>query len=333
MPYLQICNLGKKVGELNILQDINLNISKGHFVSLLGPSGCGKSTLLRCLAGLDSIDQGEVYLNGKNITNTKPAHRNIGMIFQQYSLFPTKTVFDNIAFGLKIKKMPKELIKKEVFELLELIDLVSSAKKYPSQLSGGEQQRVALARSLIVKPKMILFDEPLSAIDAKLRRALQIKIKAIHEKLNMTSIFVTHDQQEAMLLADTIYLMNKGKIEQFGSPRELYHSPKSLFVARFIGEHNIISEKDCQALFNHKINDTHIVISPESILIKDKTHEINNTALITDVTFLGGHEQITLDCCGVILKCNRPENLTDPLYKNQLVNFSIDFDSCVTLSN
>ncbi len=330
MSYLSINYLEKNFKERNILNNISLDIDKGSFIILLGPSGCGKSTLLRCIAGLESIDRGEICLDGMNITNTKPAQRNIGMIFQQYGLFPTKTVYGNIAFGLKVRKTPNHIIKKEVYELLELVDLTSLANKYPSQLSGGEQQRVALARSLIVKPKVVLFDEPLSAIDAKLRKDLQINIKAIHEKLNMTSIFVTHDQQEAMLMGDVVYLMNNGKIEQFGTPKDLYHNPKTLFVAQFIGDHNILNKEDCQKIFNHKIAHNHLVICPEHIFINTEYRTMGKAKVI-DIMFLGNYECVVLDYHGIILKCHVVGKSNESLKRGCLVDFYIDFDRCAIL--
>lgn len=333
MSYLSIRHVQKKIKDHEILSEINLDITQGNFITLLGPSGCGKSTLLRCIAGLESINQGEIYLDGLKINDIKPAKRNIGMIFQQYSLFPTKTVFQNIAFGLKIRRTSKSIVHKRVDELLDIIGLSQAKDKYPSQLSGGEQQRVALARSLIIEPKVVLFDEPLSAIDAKLRKELQNKIKQIHNELNMTSIFVTHDQEEAMLLADVIYLMNNGKIEQIGTPRTLYSQPKNLFVAEFIGNHNIISQYDSERILGHTINKNYLVVSPEHIFLNSKfiTNCVTHTAIVEDILFLGDFERIILDCQGLKLKCHINSDPQMIIQKKQSIQFSINLEACLYL--
>lgn len=239
MSYIQLKDIEKYYGHQYVLKQTNLSVDKGEFVTLLGASGCGKSTLLRCIAGLETVSKGQVYLDGVDITFSKPSQRNVGMVFQQYSLFPNMTVYHNIAYGLKMKKMPAKEIEKEVLTSLELVDLRGSEKKYPAQLSGGERQRVALARSIVTKPKVLLLDEPLSAIDAKLRKSLQIKIKEIHKELNMTSIFVTHDQDEAMTMASRIGVMDAGRLEQVASPRDLYEAPASRWIAEFVGDINL----------------------------------------------------------------------------------------------
>lgn len=256
---------------------MNLSIQKGEFVTLLGSSGCGKSTLLRCLAGLEQVTSGEIFLDGKEITNVNPRHRNVGMIFQQYSLFPNLNVYDNIAFGLKMKKIDKRSIDQRVKEAIEMVDLVKKGKQYPSQLSGGEQQRVALARCIVTRPKVLLLDEPLSAIDAKLRKSLQSQIKEIHKELGMTSIFVTHDQNEAMTMSDTIHLMKGGIIEQSANPFELYNKPINEFAASFIGNYNIISWKDFSQLSNEKdMGNENIAIRPEIIEVSRVQYEKDN---------------------------------------------------------
>lgn len=232
---------------------------------LLGPSGCGKSTLLRCLSGLEEISSGQILMDGKDITNLEPKDRNIGMVFQHYSLFPNMTVEENIAFGLKMKKKPEEEIKKKVKEAMEMVELTGKEKEYPDNLSGGQQQRVALARSIVQQPKVLLLDEPLSAIDAKLRKSLQNSIREVHKKLGLTSIFVTHDQDEAMIMSDTIHLFHEGKIEQSSNPIEMYTSPVSKFAATFIGNYNILSEKQFQTVTGHAI------IAPEGIAIRPET--------------------------------------------------------------
>lgn len=244
MTYIRFEHICKSYDDKEILKDINIEIDAGEFITLLGPSGCGKTTLLRSLAGLEPVDRGKIYLEGKDITGAEPKDRKISMIFQQYSLFPTMTVYRNIAFGLKMQKVEKTEIDRRVAGALEMVDLVGSEHKYPSQMSGGEQQRVALARAIVTRSKILLLDEPFSAIDAKLRKALQIKIKEIHRELGLTTIFVTHDQEEAMRMSDRIYLMHDGKVEQTGNPMELYLNPKTPFVAGFMGHYNLYKEKD-----------------------------------------------------------------------------------------
>jgi putative spermidine/putrescine transport system ATP-binding protein len=243
-------HISKNFGTNQVLKGIDLKIERGAFVTLLGPSGCGKSTLLRCLAGLESVTEGRIFLDGVDITDMEPKDRNVGMIFQQYSLFPNMNVFQNIAFGLKMKKLPKQDIDKKVREAIEMVELKGKEEHYPSQLSGGQQQRVALARSIAAEPKVLLLDEPLSAVDAKLRRSLQSRIREIHDELGLTSIFVTHDQDEAMILSDVIHLFNQGSIEQSDRPVDLYTAPKTSYAAGFIGQYNILSQEDFNSVVN-----------------------------------------------------------------------------------
>lgn len=331
MDYLCINQLVKKRQQHTVLDSISMNIKQGEFVVLLGPSGCGKTTLLRSIAGLETVDQGTIFLAGDDISHKKPSERHIGMIFQQYSLFPTKTVFQNIAFGLRVRQLTKQQIKIEVEQILELMELSQVAERYPAQLSGGQQQRVALARTLIIKPKLVLFDEPLSAIDAKLRRELQLYIKQLHQQLQMTSIFVTHNQQEAMLLADIIYLMQSGKIAQYGSPKQLYYAPNNLFVAEFFGDHNLISQADCLRVFNLSIDKSYLVVSPEYITINQPQSYVSATVL--DTIFLGDYEQIFVDCQGVQLKCNLSSQLGFALIKGQQISLGIEVGRCVALES
>ena len=241
MSYIEFKEINKSFAARQALCGINLSIEKFQFVTLLGPSGCGKSTLLRCLAGLEQVSSGSIILDGEDVTHHSPQERHVGMVFQQYSLFPNLNVYDNIAFGLKLLKKNKAEINDDVMQMLKTIDLAGREKSYPNQLSGGQQQRVALARSLITHPKVLLLDEPLSAIDAKLRRSLQDRIRNIHEEMGITTIFVTHDQDEAMVMSDMIHLMCEGRIEQSGKPVELYTAPKTRFAAEFIGHYNILS--------------------------------------------------------------------------------------------
>lgn len=277
MAYVEIKNIDKSFGDLRVLKDISFEIKKGEFLTLLGPSGCGKSTLLRTIAGLNEFDSGSIVVDNKDIGTEKPKDREVGMVFQSYALFPNMTVFDNIAFGLKIKKLSKEEINKKVNEMIKIVDLVGKENNYPRELSGGQQQRVALARSIITEPKILLLDEPLSALDAKIRKSLQREIRNIQKKLNMTTIFVTHDQEEAMTMSDKIIVMDKGIIAQEGSPDEIYKNPANEFVARFIGNYNVLENDDASKIIGTNKEGT-IAIRPEVIKIanKDSINKSNN---------------------------------------------------------
>jgi putative spermidine/putrescine transport system ATP-binding protein len=277
MSYIKIEKIDKYYGKNHVLQGINLEVKKGDMVTLLGPSGCGKSSLLRCIAGLEEISNGKVFIDGENVTWKEAKDRNVGMIFQQYSLFPNLTVFENVSFGLKIKKVDKYELIEKVEKVIDVVELKGKENQYGSQLSGGQQQRVALARAIVTSPKVLLFDEPLSAIDAKLRRSLQSRVKEIHKELKLTSIFVTHDQDEAMIMSDKIHLFNNGKIEQSGNPLEMYTAPKSSFAAGFIGHYNIISNDQFYDLTGEKSKfGADIAIRPETIAISKTPFELND---------------------------------------------------------
>ncbi|MFJ8235424.1 ABC transporter ATP-binding protein [Ureibacillus sp. NPDC094379] len=271
MSYITINNLSLSFGQNKVLKDISLKIEKGELITLLGPSGCGKSTLLRVFAGLETFQEGEVYLDGEEISKVAPKDRNVGMVFQSYALFPNMTVFDNIAFGLSIKKLPKNEIREKVLAALALVNLEDKADYYPSQLSGGQQQRISLARSLVTEPKVLLLDEPLSALDAKIRKQLQMDILTLQKKLGITMIFVTHDQEEAMILSDRIFVMNGGIIEQQATPAKMYSQPKSQFVASFIGNYNILSTEELKQLdpsFTPKNKNGKFAIRSEAIQLE-----------------------------------------------------------------
>lgn len=225
------------------VQDTSLEIEPGTFVTLLGPSGCGKTTTLRMIAGFEAPDEGEIYLGGEPINALTPNKRDTAMVFQSYALLPHYNVFDNVAYGLKIRKLPKEEIRKKVLEILDLVELGGMESRMTNQLSGGQQQRVALARALVLEPGVLLFDEPLSNLDAKLRVTMRTEIRKIQQKVGITAIYVTHDQAEAMSISDKIIIMSKGKVEQIGTPREIYYHPNSRFVADFIGEANFLEAK------------------------------------------------------------------------------------------
>lgn len=268
MSYIQIENLHKSFGDAKVLKDVSLSVERGQLVTLLGPSGCGKSTLLRCLAGLEKVTSGRIFLDGEDITEKSPKERRLGMVFQQYSLFPNLTVSENIAFGLKLKKLSRSDTEKRVRKMIATVNLEGKENEYPAQLSGGQQQRVALARSIATEPRVLLLDEPLSAIDAKLRKELQTRIREINRNLGITTIFVTHDQDEAMILSDVIYLFREGVIEQSGKPTELYTSPKTKFAAEFIGNYNILSESDFRRISGAETSRSgNVAIRPETFSV------------------------------------------------------------------
>ncbi len=269
MSYIQFDNIHKFFGSTHVLKGINLGIEEGELATLLGPSGCGKSTLLRCLSGLETVSEGKIYLDGADITQTDPRKRNIGMVFQQYSLFPNMDVARNVAFGLHIQKKGREEIERKVTEVLEMVGLSDKKKQYPRQLSGGQQQRVALARAIVMEPKVLLLDEPLSAIDALLRKSLQTEIRRIQKELNITTVFVTHDQEEAMVMSDTIHLFNQGTIEQSGKPEEIYSKPETYFAAHFIGRYNILESVKFQAVAGMGSETEKIAIRPESLSLSE----------------------------------------------------------------
>jgi putative spermidine/putrescine transport system ATP-binding protein len=241
MSYLSLSNITKQFGDTVVVDGFNLDIAKGEFVSFLGPSGCGKTTTLRMVAGFEIPTSGRITLDGADITDMAPNQRNVGMIFQSYALFPNMTVAQNIGFGLTVRKETKEMIARRVEEMISLINLEKHANKFPYQLSGGQQQRVSLARALAIHPQVLLLDEPLSALDAKIRISLRAEIRAIQRKLGITAIFVTHDQEEALSISDRIVVMNAGLMEQVGTPFEIYNFPQTQFVANFVGSLNTAS--------------------------------------------------------------------------------------------
>ena len=239
MAFLEIRGVKKSFGATNVVRNFDLAIERGEFVSFLGPSGCGKTTTLRMVAGFETPSAGEIHINGRDVTHLRPNQRNVGMVFQSYALFPNMTVAENVGFGLKVSKTPVEERKSRIDEMLRLIKLPELRARFPSQLSGGQQQRVALARALAIKPQVLLLDEPLSALDAKIRIALREEIRSVQRRLGITTVYVTHDQEEALSISDRIVVMNEGRIEQIGSPFEIYNYPRTRFVASFVGTLNI----------------------------------------------------------------------------------------------
>jgi len=300
-------------GVLKEWEDFRLEIGElavehGEFLTLLGPSGCGKTTTLRIIAGFEKPDRGEILFDGKLVNDLPPYERNIGIVFQDYALFPHMTVFKNVAFGLEMKKLPKGEIERKVRWALELVGLIGFENRYPEQLSGGQQQRVALARALVVEPEVLLLDEPLSNLDAKIRERLRGEIKRIQRELGITTIYVTHDQEEAMAISDRIAVMNVGHVEQVGKPLELYYRPKTEFVARFLGLSNILEleAENGRACLNGlcfevgKTGEVRIFFRPESVYI-----EPGDTAEVIDYELLPGRIRLKLEVDGEIIVAER----------------------------
>lgn len=242
--------MSKSFGDYQALQKTDLAIKNGEFITLLGPSGCGKTTILRLISGFESPDTGRIYINGKDVTFLPPEERHLNMVFQSYALFPHMTVFDNVAFGLRCKKIPEKEVARRVNEVLKMVKLEQLAERKSSQLSGGQQQRVAIARAVVNEPLVLLLDEPLSALDYNLRKNMQIELKQWQRRLGITFIFVTHDQEEALSMSDRVAVMDEGYIEQIGTPRAIYEDPNSLYVAEFIGETNIFTSVIDQVIGN-----------------------------------------------------------------------------------
>lgn len=308
---IKIQNISKTFGSFQALQDISIDIESGELIALLGPSGSGKTTLLRILAGLEGLDRGAILFDGQNITEVGPKERKIGFVFQHYALFRHMTVFENVAYGLKVRprktRPSKEEIKKKVHELLSLVKLENLADRYPSQLSGGQRQRVALARALAVEPKVLLLDEPFGALDAKVRKELRRWLRKLHNEFHVTSIFVTHDQEEALDVANRIVVMNNGKIEQIGTPEEVYEHPKSPFVYDFLGNVNLFRGRVENGKLKQGEFEIHVqsqvdsreeaigYVRPYDIHI-EKTQESNDTvaASIVHIHMIGPIVQIEL---------------------------------------
>ncbi|WP_099205673.1 ABC transporter ATP-binding protein [Scatolibacter rhodanostii] len=306
---LDIQGLTKKYSAKEGVGNINLQVNEGELLTLLGPSGCGKTTILRSIGGFNKIDSGKLILDGQEIQTLPPEKRPTGMVFQSYNLWPHMTVYENMAFGPKLRKTPSAQIKQQIADMLALVKMSGCEKKYPTQLSGGQQQRIAIARALMLKPSLLLLDEPFSALDAKIRAQMRVELKNIQEEAGLTIIFVTHDQEEAMAISDRIAVMNQGCIEQLGSPTEIYNNPASRFVAEFIGEMNFVEDT----------NGT-LAVRPEDVVLKPASGE--GMARIQNVMPLGHYTQIVLSCRnGAALKAFVPKEQALYFTENQAVDY------------
>ena len=308
---ISLKNINISFEENIILDDLNLDIMDGEFITLLGPSGCGKTTTLRIIGGFTKPNSGDIFFSGKKINNIPPHKRKVNTIFQKYALFPHLNVYENVAFGMRIRKCPESEIKLRVKELLNIVNLSEFSKRNVNSLSGGQQQRIAIARALANDPKVLLLDEPLAALDLKLRKDMQAELKNIHEQTGITFIFVTHDQEEALSMSDRIVVMDKGKIQQTGTPEDIYNEPKNAFVADFIGESNIIDgtmisdyvvefsgcKFECLDKGFFKCEPVDVVIRPEDIKVCNPTENTIN-GIVSSITFKGVHYEIIVDVNG-----------------------------------
>ena len=317
---LQIKNMKKHYKNGDGVDNINIDVYEGEFLTMLGPSGCGKSTILRTLGGFLSVDGGDILIDGESVKDLPPEHRPTAMVFQSYNLWPHMTVYDNLAFGLRIKKMPKEEIRESVMKGLALVNMQGFEKKYPGQLSGGQQQRVAIARALLLKPSVLLLDEPFSALDAKIRAQMREELKKIQEELNITVVFVTHDQEEAMALSHRIVVMNKGVIEQIGTPTEIYDHPESRFVASFIGEMNFLPEDGGKTL----------AVRPEDVIVTKGDVAGQKTGQVRTVMVLGHYVEVNVEADGRVIKTYVPKAEAEEFKPKDVVSlaFTRTYEYC-----
>lgn len=299
-PIIELRSLHKAYGDNVVVNNLDLTINNGEFLTILGPSGCGKTTVLRLIAGFEEANGGQIILDGEDVTEVPAEHRPINTVFQSYALFPHMTIFDNVAFGLRMQKVPEAEIKPRVLEALRMVQLEELADRKPTSLSGGQQQRIAIARAVVNKPKVLLLDESLSALDYKLRKQMQNELKSLQRQLGITFIFVTHDQEEALSMSDRIIVLKKGRIQQDGTPREIYEEPRNLFVAKFIGEINIfdatvlhrVDEQRVKANVEGRICDIYVeqevqegqklkvLLRPEDILLEELDENEQSSAII-----------------------------------------------------
>ncbi|GGE08086.1 putative spermidine/putrescine transport system ATP-binding protein [Gemmobacter megaterium] len=348
MAFLEIEHLEKSFGTNRVVKDFNLSVAKGEFISLLGPSGCGKTTVLRMVAGFESPSTGAIRIDGKDVVKLRPNQRNIGMVFQAYALFPNLTVAQNVAFGLKVAGVGRAEREARVVEMLRLIGLPDKGPSYPFQLSGGQQQRVALARALAVRPQVLLLDEPLSALDAKIRVSLRAEIRQIQRELGITTIFVTHDQEEALSMSDRVVVMNGGVAEQVAEPFEIYNRPATRFVANFVGQLNRIEARviapttgeieigGTRHMLGRSLpsGDVALALRPEALHMgADPARELNLTGQVTEVDFLGSVIRLRVDVAGNRLSAdvfNRPD--APPPALNSTVTLSASASDLIILT-
>ena len=309
---LQIKDMTKKYDNGDGVEHINLDVYEGEIVTFLVPSGCGKTTILRTIGGFLDVTSGDITVDGQSIVGLPPEKRPTAMVFQSYNLWPHMTIYENLAFGLKLRKVPKATIDKDIKDILALVSMSGCEKKYPSQLSGGQQQRIAIARSLLLKPSLLLLDEPFSALDAKIRQQMREELKKIQHDLGITVIFVTHDQEEAMSLSHRIVVMNKGKFEQIGTPSEIYDHPATRHVASFIGEMNFLNSSDGKT----------IAVRPEDISVTEGS-DGNYTGIVRTIMLLGHYVVITVQHGDDIVKCNVDRELSDRLKVGDQVSLQI----------
>ncbi len=308
--YVELKNINKNFGDYKASDNVNFGVEKGKLIGLLGPSGSGKTTILRMIAGLETPASGDIIIDGVRVNDLAASKRGIGFVFQNYALFRYMTVYDNIAFGLRVQKADKKKIDERVRELIKLIGLEGLEKRYPSQLSGGQRQRVAFARALAPNPQLLLLDEPFAAIDAKVRKELRSWLREMIEKLGVTSIFVTHDQDEAIEVADEIIITNKGRIEQTGTPIEIYHNPKTAFTASFFGETTFVDDYSKFHNFEHIENAEKAIVRPEFVKVtkKNEVQKYKSSAshgVTKNVLFRGDSIEVVVDVDGTELKARR----------------------------
>lgn len=325
--YVELKGINKTFNQYKASDDVNFGIEKGKLIALLGPSGSGKTTILRMIAGLETADSGDIIIDGKVVNNVPASKRGIGFVFQNYALFRYKTVYDNIAFGLKVNKWEKTAIKERVNELIELVGLKGLEKRYPNQLSGGQRQRVAFARALAPNPELLLLDEPFAAIDAKVRQELRSWLREMIDKVGITSIFVTHDQEEAIEVADEIIITNKGRVEQIGTPPEIYSNPRTPFVAEFMGQTIRIPNINKFKGFTDLDDSQHAVVRPENVSITKLDEQFKyptslEEGIVERTLFRGKEVELVVRIHDILLKGNRKIEEA-PVQKNEKVNVCV----------
>jgi spermidine/putrescine ABC transporter ATP-binding subunit len=353
---VELYKIAKKYKNIIAVDNVSMEIKHGEFLFLLGPSGCGKTTTLRIIGGLEEPTSGIVKIKGEEVNGIAPEKRDTATVFQSWALFPHKTIYENLAFGLKMRKKPKKEIRDKVYAFLEMVNLSGFEGRYPGQLSGGQKQRVALARALVVEPAVLLLDEPLSALDLKLRQRMRFEIKRIQRKINVTTIFVTHDQTEAMAMADRIVIMNGGRIEQIGTPYEIYYEPKSKFTSDFIGETNFLEGKvlnsegtdvDVEIIGGNRFKAVHtgnevppnkvvIGIRPEHIRIYKEKPATDNNLLegkIVDITFLGATQRFHVEYGNTVIAVDRVggRHAEERHKQSETIFLEMDPENCLIL--